>query len=348
MTKHQNNIFSIMKGIAIIAVVIGHCSINYVEGFVNQFHLATFYFLAGYFFKTEYVSEPWIFIKKRINRLYIPFILYGTSFLLLHNIFCKLGLYSAYIYTWKEIIQKELYMIIRFSSNEPFMGAMWFLGSLFVVSVIFLLLFKIASYSKKANNIIRALGTIVLYISGYYALKHNIPNVYGIFNAFILIAILYCGYLFRQYKIFEKFINNKIALACTATALILYISGITIRLQPQFIVNNNSLLFLLISINGVIMVYGISKLLYKTIFGKIIAICGDLSFEIMALHFICFKLITILHIYIEGADFEHLRDFPVYSKNLILWSPLYVIAGVFIPILLTFAVKIIKSHIYKC
>ncbi len=139
-----------MKGIAIIAVVIGHCSINYVEGFVNQFHLATFYFLAGYFFKSEYISQPWTFIKKRINRLYIPFILYGTSFLLLHNTFCKLGLYSANIYTWKEIIQKEFYMIIRFSSNEPFVGAMWFLSSLFIVSIIFLILLKVVSYSKKS------------------------------------------------------------------------------------------------------------------------------------------------------------------------------------------------------
>ncbi len=50
MNNNRNDIFSMMKGIAIIAVVIGHCSIPCVEGFVNQFHLATFYFVAGYFF----------------------------------------------------------------------------------------------------------------------------------------------------------------------------------------------------------------------------------------------------------------------------------------------------------
>ena len=189
---------------------------------------------------------------------------------------------------------------------------------------------------------------IITLLSGYYALKHKVPNVYGIFNAFVLVAILYSGYLFKQYKIFEKFINNKITLACTATAFILYILGVTIRLQPQYMINNNLFLFLLISINGVVMVYGISKLLHKTKLGQAIAICGDLSFEIMALHFICFKLIAVLHIYIEGADWKHLSDFPIYSKNLIYWSPLYVIAGVIIPVLTTIAIKRIKNHISKC
>ena len=189
---------------------------------------------------------------------------------------------------------------------------------------------------------------ITLLLSANYALEHKIPNIYGVFNAFEIVAILYIGYLFKQYCFFEKFINNKIILACSLIAVILYISGVTIRLQPQHMVNNNLFLFLLIPINGVIMIYGISKLLHKTLLGRAIAVCGDMSFEIMALHFICFKLIAIIHIYIDGADWKHLSDFPVYSKNLIFWTPLYVIVGVAIPVLLTFAVKRIKNHIYKC
>ena len=42
MITRESNIFSMMKGVAIIAVVIGHCSIPCVEGFVNQFHLANY------------------------------------------------------------------------------------------------------------------------------------------------------------------------------------------------------------------------------------------------------------------------------------------------------------------
>ena len=48
----NNQAFSIMKGIAIISVVLGHCTTNSrIEAFVNQYHLAVFFFVAGFFFK---------------------------------------------------------------------------------------------------------------------------------------------------------------------------------------------------------------------------------------------------------------------------------------------------------
>lgn len=50
----NNQAFSIMKGIAIISVVLGHCTTNSrIEAFVNQYHLAVFFFVAGFFFKEK-------------------------------------------------------------------------------------------------------------------------------------------------------------------------------------------------------------------------------------------------------------------------------------------------------
>lgn len=49
IVQQHDNVFDIMKGLAIISVVAGHCSVPIIEGFVNQYHLATFYFVAGYF-----------------------------------------------------------------------------------------------------------------------------------------------------------------------------------------------------------------------------------------------------------------------------------------------------------
>lgn len=55
-----------MKGIAIISVVLGHCTTNSrIEAFVNQYHLAVFFFVAGFFFKEKYVVTPMDFIWKR-------------------------------------------------------------------------------------------------------------------------------------------------------------------------------------------------------------------------------------------------------------------------------------------
>ena len=347
MITRESNIYSIMKGIAIIAVVMGHCSISCIEGFVNQFHLAVFYFLAGYFFKSDYVNSPWLFIKKRINRLYFPFIQYGTVFLLLHNIFCRLGLYDiSSIYSLSDFARKELFMLLRFSSNELFMGAMWFLGSLFFVSVSFLLLCKLSSYFKKGDWVL-LVEVIACLLLGRYAISLGLPNPYSIYNTLMIVPIFYLGYVFKRYQIFESYINLQTTFICLGILLILYISGISIRLQPQSLPGNNLLLYLVISIMGVVMVYGISILLQKNKVGKLVALCGDLSFEIMALHFICFKLVTILQILVEGSDWNHLADFPVYSKNLLIWSPLYLLVGVVFPILLTLGYRNIKQSLIK-
>lgn len=46
----KDEVFSIMKGIAIISVVIGHTIVgSNVEIIVNHYHLATFFFVSGFY-----------------------------------------------------------------------------------------------------------------------------------------------------------------------------------------------------------------------------------------------------------------------------------------------------------
>ena len=92
----NNQAFSIMKVIAIISVVLGHCTTNSrIEAFVNQYHLAVFFFVAGFFFKEKYVVTPMDFIWKKVKRLYVPFVVAGIGCLLLHNIFYHLNIYMT-------------------------------------------------------------------------------------------------------------------------------------------------------------------------------------------------------------------------------------------------------------
>ena len=72
--KAYNTTFSIMKGLAIISVVLGHCAIHpFINDFVNQYHLAVFFFVAGYFFKTKSLTNFKSYALKKVKRLYIPF-----------------------------------------------------------------------------------------------------------------------------------------------------------------------------------------------------------------------------------------------------------------------------------
>lgn len=122
-TAQHDNIFSLMKGLAIISVVVGHCSMASVEGFVNQYHLATFYFVAGYLFNPAYLDAPKAFIMKRIQRLYLPFVSYGLMFLLLHNVFCHLELYPIDgIYTMSDFVHNGLKLMLFLLLTNRLMG----------------------------------------------------------------------------------------------------------------------------------------------------------------------------------------------------------------------------------
>ena len=68
--KENSHVFSIMKGLGIIFVVVGHTSYSPVHNFVYLFHLAVFYFVAGYFFKDKYIDDKLLFLWKKIKSLY--------------------------------------------------------------------------------------------------------------------------------------------------------------------------------------------------------------------------------------------------------------------------------------
>lgn len=128
------NTFSIMKGIAIISVVIGHCApFPFVESFVNQYHLAVFFFVAGYFFKEKYIGDIQ-FVVKKVKSLYVPYVISGIVFFLLHPILEYLYIYDVPLSIDKwHLVTFDL--CVRLTTSDPLMGAMWFCSALLFVSI---------------------------------------------------------------------------------------------------------------------------------------------------------------------------------------------------------------------
>lgn len=152
-----------MKGIAITSVVMGHCAVgSFTERFVNQFHLAVFFFVAGYFFKEEYVCKKCVFIKKRLQRLYFPFVISGVCFLILHPLLEKLYVYEKAL-TWDSAFRELFNLTIMLTSNDPMMGAMWFCPALLIVS---LLSFVVFCITKGLSIKTRSLGFMTIVALG--------------------------------------------------------------------------------------------------------------------------------------------------------------------------------------
>lgn len=346
MTVQQHdNVFDIMKGLAIISVVAGHCSVPVIEGFVNQYHLATFYFVAGYFFSPRYIDDTKSFVVKRVKRLYFPFVCYGLAFLLLHNAFCLLGLYRAdALYSTGDFFRNGLRLLFQLTSFEPFMGAMWFAPSLLMVSIAYVAVRKISGL----HSLKTAWGGVILCtLIGFLCIKLHVKNPLCIWNAMIVVMIYHLGAVFKQHQLLQRYVNSGVTFACIMLTFALYMLGDIVRLQPSEMISNNPLLFFVVPIIGVAMVYGVSKWISRTRIAGVMALCGVLSFEIMALHFICFKLVAIAHVFIEGGGFSHLSDFPVYGENLAWWTPLYVLVGCGMPIIIYKLVTRLKSELIR-
>lgn len=91
---NQNRIpeMDILKGIAIILVVVGHTKIP-GNSFIYLFHMAVFFIVSGYFYSeksSESLKAVWKFTKKKIVSLWIPFSLGISIFTILNNFLYEL------------------------------------------------------------------------------------------------------------------------------------------------------------------------------------------------------------------------------------------------------------------
>lgn len=138
----------IAKGVAIIAVVLGHIGFSYPELkllpipalTVWLWHVPVFFIIGGFFIKEDRLLQPISFIKGKVKSLYLQILYVYIPILLLHNFFIYIGFYDTGIeYYGKYVTEwgltdfaKNLVMAIAFAGREPLLGAMWFVYVLFL------------------------------------------------------------------------------------------------------------------------------------------------------------------------------------------------------------------------
>ena len=92
----------ITKGVAIIAIVLGHITYSYPNCklldssalFYGLWHVAVFFIVAGFFIKEEQLVQPKLWFKKKFSSLYLKILYFYVPAVLLHNALIKIGWYS--------------------------------------------------------------------------------------------------------------------------------------------------------------------------------------------------------------------------------------------------------------
>lgn len=339
--KLQKDVFTIAKGIAITCVVIGHTKYLPLQSFVYLFHLAVFYFVAGYFFKEKYTYHKKEYVIKRIHSLYLPYVKYMLFFLLMHNLFLDCHLYSEnplfswdgaseHYYQLSDFIKKTTAIILGFAGIERMGGALWFLRSLFTVSISYCFI-SYFLHKNKANQYIKFFVIIALYFLSYIAINNGIKDYGGILRSNVILLIFFSGRMYSKYET-KIPINNTLL---TVSFAILCISAYLFR-QIEVAASDfvNPFYFIIISLIGCYFVIALSHVVNNVkLLKKIFILIGEHSFAIMALHIFAFKLVNLIQIGVYKYNLEYLASFPTISSNKASWWIIYVIIGTLIPII---------------
>ena len=181
MTKKREQYWDIIKGLAIIYIVLGHClpTTWLAHYYVYSFHLAVFVFVTGYLFNPGYINKPFELIGRRLQTLWKPYVIYGTIVLLLHNFFRYVGVYDSSIgyFTIKEYLDGWFHVLFL-NSQDSMTGAMWFITALLasVIGYCFIQYFlsRILSTKKKSYWILSTAIYVILGLIGWKYRGHDL------------------------------------------------------------------------------------------------------------------------------------------------------------------------------
>lgn len=168
------------KGFGIILVVLGHIcdTSNSIKMWLYSFHMPLFFIISGLLIRYTNINERGIknIIVSKFKSLIIPYIFFelvAIFFWMCQNEF-----------TFKALRWNVLDSILMYCRA----GTTWFLFTLFISEIMFILMLKYI----KANKII-ALITIVLFIIPLMIDTEN-HNILVLFRCFIANGFLYLGY----------------------------------------------------------------------------------------------------------------------------------------------------------
>lgn len=350
-TSQRDYTISIVKSIGIIFMVIGHSGCpTCLHDYIYMFHMPLFFFCSGYFFKpVDQSNQIKHFIIKRLKKLYFPYVKWSILFLILHNTFYNINIYNniygyngmvSSLYSINDYLNRFINILFAMRGSEQLLGGFWFIRVLFISSILLCIIYFLkGKYNFKYS--IYPLLLISLITTKYFNISFpiigNIPLIiYGLF--FLLL-----GYTYKRIE--NKKIYN---IGYFVLFTIIVVIGSQTNFSNMLSYNYTDIIsYLAFATIGIISIFCISSVLKKTKIAKLLIYIGNNTMIILSLHFITFKLVSLLKIHIYERPITQLACFPViYENNNIFWI-LYSLAGIFIPIFIYKIYSDIKFFILK-
>lgn len=349
---NRRNDIAIAKAIGIILVVAGHAGgPTWLTRFIYEFHMPLFFIASGYFFSPAKADRPWDFVGKRFKGLYLPFVMWSIVFLLLHNVFCEIGLINhlcgAHPMSHQEIAKRISTIVFMMTGYEPhLLGAIWFLRALLISSLVFMGLYCLVTRVRCLRQrpvaavwTILAIAVAVTAYLRYFHIEMSLPQ--GGYRECAGLVFYSIGYLFHYYE------RRPVAWWVAVTAFV--VTAVFSVYAPTMLAPRVGIdkfwEILLPGFCGWVMVYGLSQRLVRTRICSALTYVGNHSLIILILHFAAFKTVSALKLLVYDLPAIEIGRHPVISVNNEWMWTLYVVVGVTLPLLARWAALRIKKSL---
>lgn len=322
----------IIKGLGIIAIVIGHTKSPLFK-FVYAYHVVLFFFISGYFYKENYTKNPIVLIKKRIRTLYLPFIKYELIFLIFHNLFVKLNLYNYKYYHVKDFMNNIIKILTFHEVQSEILGQFWFIKVLFITNIMFALInFIIYKINFKSKEKIKFIFIFILFIVDVaitrYISKDNNNFSVPTFSLVAVSLLAFCtGNIYKKYKSYIKL--NIYFFAISLLIIVINCMAVGTNMGNFY---KYPLIFIVNSVLGIYFNIFLAEVLLRKNKYNFIVYIGKNSLIILALHMFSFKIINFVQILIYRLNYSYLSKRAI--NDYTSWWIIYSLAGIFIPIMI--------------
>ena len=211
--------FDLIKGLAMICVVIGHATFHYNMENVYFFRtlvskppevgflMPMFFIISGYTFKEK---SPGKILKTTFKQLIVPYVIVMVIYVLLY----PLTFYLAY-HGWSYGLYEDALYLIAFLLGIPTPGkilfghtmyhcsAVWFFLALFIATNVLNLILKTKLKSKRGTDIFQFILVLLFTFAGYIIVLYDF-NFYCLPQGLMAISPMYLGYMLKKHKLMDK------------------------------------------------------------------------------------------------------------------------------------------------
>ena len=191
--KQRIRYIDLVKGIGIIAVIIGHMNLWKLNKIIYSFHMPLFFLLAGAFIPQKYSNKQYAI--KKAKQLLVPYVFTCVVLVLLAYLRSLLkGDFDIFNIAFKWIVAS----IYASGNLEPYrisrIGAIWFLWAMFISCI----------FVKWISGKRYAAVMIVLVVIVGYLTTGLLWLPFSVQAAMVASGYVYIGYISKQKQVLER------------------------------------------------------------------------------------------------------------------------------------------------